>query len=358
MADPDDMLSLRARCTRSINGHGQFTAGALLQQIPPDTELDVYGRGGVVGELEAEVAAVLGKPAALFVPSGTMAQQAVLRVHADRRARRTVAFHPECHLDSYEGRGYERLHRLAGRPVGERTRLITLDDLTAVAEPLAALLLELPQRDLGGEQPTWDDLVAQTTWARESGAAVHLDGARLWESAAGYGVPPAAVAALFDSVYVSFYKGLGGITGCAVAGEADVVAELAEWRHRHGGQLFAMWPYAASALTVLRRRLPLMASYLSQARAIAAALTEIPGVTVLPDPPQTPMMQLLLRAPGDAILAKARVLAADQKLWTWRMTIATGDPAVQRVELNVGDATCALTTTDIRDAVTFLVSPE
>ena len=245
----DEMLDLRKRCTRSVSGHGQFTGAQFLRAIPADTELDVYGGGGVVTELETEVAGILGKPAAVFLPSGTMAQQAVLRVHADRRGRRTVVFHPECHVDNHEGGGYQRLHGLVGRPIGERTRLLTVADLAAVAEPVAALLIELPQRDLGGAQPPFDDLRTLVDAARDRGAAVHLDGARLWESAAGYDVAPAEVAALFDSVYVSFYKGLGGLSGCALAGEADVVAEVTEWRQRHGGTLFAMWPYAASALT-------------------------------------------------------------------------------------------------------------
>ena len=73
-----------------------------------------------MAELEAEVAALLGKPAAVFVPSGTMAQQAVLRVHADRRQRRTIVFHPMCHLDRHESQGYQRLHGLTGRPAGFR----------------------------------------------------------------------------------------------------------------------------------------------------------------------------------------------------------------------------------------------
>src|SRR5512142_3160657 len=77
--------------------------------------------------------------------------------------------------------------------------------LTSIAEPPGTLLIELPQRDLGGQQPERDDLRAQTEWARERGAAVHLDGARLFESATGYGRPLAEIAALFDTVYVSFY---------------------------------------------------------------------------------------------------------------------------------------------------------
>lgn len=347
----DDMLRLRALCTRSISGHGQFTVAERLASIPADTEPDYYGDGGVVTQLERHVAELLGKPAALFLPSGTMAQQAVLRVHADRRGRRTVVFHPACHLDQHEDRGYERLHSLAGRPVGAPTRLLTLDDVTAVAEPVAALVLELPQRDLGGRQPSWPDLVAQVDWARSRGAAAHLDGARLWESAAGYGVPPAQIATLFDTVYVSFYKGLGGIGGCAVAGETDVIAELAEWRHRHGGTLFALWPFAASALSSLNQRLPLMPGYLAHARAIAQELSGLPGVTVLPDPPQTPMMHLLLTASPESLLAGARRVAAEELLWTWRMFTATDDPARQIVELVVGDATCKLTPVEVRDAV-------
>jgi threonine aldolase len=354
--DVDDMLELRKRCTRSVSGHGLFTAAQHLRAIPEDTELDVYGEGGVVPELETEVAGILGKPSAVFLPSGTMAQQAVLRVHADRRNRRTVVFHPECHVDTHEGRGYERLHGLVGRPIGESTRLLSVADLACVAEPVAALLIELPQRDLGGQQPGFDELRALVDAARDRGAAVHLDGARLWESAAGYGVAPAEIAALFDSVYVSFYKGLGGLSGCALAGETDVVAEVAEWRGRHGGTLFAMWPYAAAALTGLRQRLPRMPLYLEHARAIAAALADVKGVTVLPDPPQTPMMHLLLAAPEDAIVAAARTLAVEQSVWTWRKTSATGDPGVQRVELSVGDATCAMTANEIRDAVAFLVA--
>lgn len=351
----DEMLALRSRCTRSIIGHGEYTAAQRLSSIPTDTEPDYYGEGGVVTELEQEVAGLLGKPAALFLPSGTMAQQAVLRVHADRLGRRTLVFHPTCHLDQYEGRSYERLHGLIGCPVGTPNRLMTLDDVTAVAEPVAALVLELPQRELGGSQPSWPDLVALVGWARSRGAAVHLDGARLWESAAGYGVPPAQIVALFDTAYVSFYKGLGGISGCAVVGEADVIAELAEWRRRHGGTLFALWPYAASALSSLRRRLPLMPQYLAHAQAIAAELATLPGVTVLPNPPQTPMMHLLLTISNETLLAGARRLATEQLLWTWRASRPSNDPGRQLVELVVGDATGKLTAIEIRDAVADLM---
>jgi threonine aldolase len=349
----DDLTALRQSCDRALAGHGPQTAADLLATVPPDTAVDRYGAGGVVAELEAEVAGLLGQAAAVYLPSGTMAQQAVLRVHAARRARQTVVFHPQCHLEVHEGRALERLQGLQGRPAGHRDRLLALADLEAVAEPPAALLLELPQRDLGGQLPAWEDLVAQTAWARDRGAAVHLDGARLWEAAAGYGRPPAEVAALFDTTYVSFYKGIGALAGCCLGGPEDVVAEVREWRSRMGGTLFGMWPGAASALTCLRRRLPLFGGYLERAREIAAAVHDLPGVTVVPDPPQTPMLHLLLRTTPERFTAAVRSLA-EQGLWTWERAMPTGDPAVQRVEFSIGDATTALSVAEIRDAVAAL----
>jgi threonine aldolase len=348
-SDDDELDALRASCTRFLSGHGPQDAARLLATIPTETELDRYGEGGVVATLEAEVAGLLGKPAAVFVPSGTMAQQCVLRVHADRRGRRTVGFHPACHVDRHEGRGYERLHALVGRPIGDQNRLLTLDDLETVAEPLAALVLELPQRDLGGQQPPWEDLAAQAGWAQRSGTALHLDGARLWESAAGYGKPPREVAALFDTVYVSFYKAVGALPGCCVAGPAEVIAEVREWRRRMGGTLFGLWPSAASARTCLAQRLPRMRAYTEHAVAIAAALAGLDGVRVVPDPPQVPMMHVLLQTSKEAYAAAARKLAAERGIWAGRpQPSVTADPRMLRLELSVGDATCALEPAEIR----------
>ncbi len=352
VSDPD-LEALRPSCDRALSGHGPVRAADLLATVPPDTAVDRYGAGGVVTELEDEVAALLDKPAAVYLPSGTMAQQAALRVHAGRTLRRTVVAHPECHLFRHEGGALERLHGLVPRPVGDRNRLLVRADLDAVAEPPVALVVELPQRDLGGQLPPWDDVVAQAAWAHDVHSVAHLDGARLWEATAGYDSTPAELAAPFDTVYVSFYKGLGALAGCCLAGPADAVAEVREWRHRLGGALFGLWPGAASALTCLRRRLPLMPAYLERARDLADALRDLPGVRVVPDPPQTPMLHLLLTTTPEAFRAAARS-CAEEGLWTWADTTPTGDPAVQRVELSVGDATMALTVGEVRDALVRL----
>ncbi|MDQ1585752.1 MAG: hypothetical protein QOH80_1117, partial [Actinomycetota bacterium] len=288
---------------------------AILQEtVPADAESDRYGDGGVVTELEQETAALLGKPAALFFPSGTMAQQVVLRIWAGRTGVRTVACHPTAHIELHEERGYAHLHGLVVRAVGSSQAPFGLSDLEDIHEPLGALLLELPQREIGGWLPEWEDLQAQTTWARERGVPVHLDGARLWESLPYYGRTPAEVAALFDTVYVSFYKGLGGIAGAALAGPEDVIAEAAVWRRRHGGTLPALWPYAAAGLRGLRERLPAMAEHLERAREIAALVRDLPGVEVVVDPPQTPLMHLRLRNDADGI-ARAALALAKERGW-------------------------------------------
>ena len=167
----------------------KVVAGGHPREATGGEDADVYGRGGAAERLEARVASLLGKEAAVWMPSGTMAQQIALRVHADRRGSRTVAFHPHCHLDVHEERGYEHLHGLRAKLLGDRNRLIEAADLEAVHEPVAAVLLELPQRDLGGRLPGWEELVTLCHKVRELGAALHLDGARLWQCGPFYGRP-------------------------------------------------------------------------------------------------------------------------------------------------------------------------
>jgi threonine aldolase len=329
---------------------------AELASVQPD-ELgeDWYGDGGVVPVLEEEVRELLGKDAAVFMPSGTMAQQIALRIHAERTGRHVVAFHPTSHLELHEDKAYQRLHGLVGRTVGSARELITLKDLEGIDEPLAALLIELPQREIGGRLPAWKDLVAQVKHARSRGTAVHLDGARLWESAPFYGRPLVEIAALFDSVYVSFYKGLGGLSGSVLLGDADLIREARAWRHRHGGTLFRLWPYAASALAGLRLRLERMPAYAAHAREIAAELSTIEGVEVVPDPPQTPMMHVHLRTTAAAAIAGIRRLATEDRIWTWGGTTSTDTPRIRRVELTVGDATLGFSPPEVARIVRALL---
>ena len=355
-----ELEKVATTCTRFLVGDGPRRASSLLATIPDDAEIDYYGVGGAVAALEAKVASLLGKEAALFLPTGTMAQQSVLRVHADRRGCASIAFHPTCHLDGWaEERGYQGLHGLFGIPVGPREAPLTRAALDGVHQPLGALLVELPQRALGGTLPTWAELTSQVRWARDRGAAVHLDGARLWEAAPFYATTANKtmrdVARLFDTIYVSFYKGLGGLGGCCVAGDRDVIDELSVWRTRHGGRVFMMWPYAASALTVLDARLPRMARYARHAKAIGRALRAVEGVEVLPDPPQSAMLHVRLSTTETGLRAAALRVARAEKVWTFARPFVSEGPTLQRCELSVGDATLELSAPEVAELVGRLV---
>src|SRR5919201_463039 len=295
MPDPSDTArdEIFSHCECFLFGHGRQSPRSALAQLSEEAgevEPDRYGEGPLISDFEREIATLLGKEAAVFLPGGTMAQQIALRIWADNRHTPRVAFHPTCHLELHEQEGYQLLHGLHAQLVGERTRLLTLEDLCATPGPLAALLLELPQREIGGQLPVWPDLEAQIAWARERDIAVHMDGAPLWESGPFYQRSYADIAGLFDSVYVSFYKGIGAIAGAALAGPAGFIAEARIWQRRHGGNLVQLYPFVLSARASLRRRLDKFGGYCQRAQAVPRVLTAIPGVSVKPDPPQTNMM--------------------------------------------------------------------
>ena len=348
---PEELRELHERCSRFLAGVGRRDAESLLATIPVDSQIDVYGSGGVVAQLEDDVARRLGKEAALFMISGTMAQQAVLRIHADRRGRRSIVFHPKCHLDVREERAYERLHHLVAVTCGPSGMPLTSQQLQTVADPIAAVLIELPQRDLGGTLPHWDELVSQVQWARDHGAATHMDGARLWEAAPYYESTASKsitdVAGLFDSVYVSFYKGLGAIAGCCVASDRETIEELKLWRVRHGGRAYGLWPYAASALSALQLRGDRFGAYYQRAQQIARALRRIDGVEVLPYPVQSPMMHVRVSGPCDAVTSRMFDIARREGIWMFGGAYEVEGPNLQRFEFNVGDATMDFTTKEI-----------
>jgi len=239
------------------------------------------------------------------------------------------------------------LHGLIGRLVGNPHQVITLDDLKGIHEPLAALLLELPLREIGGQLSAWDELEAQSAWARDHNIAMHMDGARLWESAPYYGRSYAEIAALFDSVYVSFYKGIGGIAGAALAGPADFIAEARVWQRRHGGNLVQLYPYVIAAGEGLRQRLPKFAQYHERALRIAEALSAVPGVVVKPNPPQTNMMHVYLRGDLDRLKVAALDIAREEKVALFSWLGPTDLPDMWMFELSVGDAAEALTDEEI-----------
>jgi threonine aldolase len=343
-----DRNAIRRRCTRAISHtpparrapHDILARLAAL--ATEDLDPDTYGEGEIVASFEREIAALLGKEAAVYMPSGTMAQPIALRVWSERHRCATIAFHPRCHLELYEEKGYQRLHGLHARLVGDSNALMTLADLERIAEPIAALLLELPQREIGGLLPAWEELSSIVVWARARGAAIHLDGARLWESQPFYSRPLAEIAGLFDSVYVSMYKTLGGLAGCVLAGPADFIREARVWQRRQGGTLPALWPYVLAARAGFEERLPRIPLYVAKARSLAPRLAAVPGIEVHPGVPPTNMFHLHLHADRARLDDAALDVAEATGVWMLGRSQGTESPLRQQVEIACGDATLEL----------------
>ncbi|KOX24538.1 threonine aldolase [Saccharothrix sp. NRRL B-16348] len=318
----------------------------LLDRVPPGLRLDEPAK-----QLEQRIADLLGKPAALFFPTGTMAQQTAMRVHAERTGRRTFAAHPQCHLVIWEDEGYSAVHGLRHLAVGDREDLITLDDLAGVREPIAALLLELPQREIGGLLPAWDDLVAQTKWARDGGAAAHMDGARLWEAQTYYDRPFAEIADLFDTVYVSLYKGLEGVRGAVLAGDQATIDAASVWRRRLGGATPDSWPAAVTALMGLDEVLPRMAEFRDHAVAVAAAINADGYATTRPRVPQTPLFHVHIPAPKDAVAAAAKRILAESGVELPQRPKSSPDPTRCSIELTIGVVSLDFTPQEVADLI-------
>ncbi|KAB1910994.1 low specificity L-threonine aldolase [Micromonospora sp. AMSO31t] len=300
---------------------------ALGTAVPDDLLPDFYGEGGAVEQLERRVAELLGVEAAAFFPTGTMAQQVAMRYGAELTGRDAVGLHPLSHPLVHERDAYAVLGGLRAVRTTAAPRNPTAEEVAALDEPVGTLFLELPLRDAGFVLPAWDELVAVVGAARERGARVHLDGARLWESTVHLGHAAAEVAALADSTYVSFYKSLGGHSGAALAGDAELVRYARAWRHRYGGTLFQQWPAALAALAGLEGELPRLAGYLAHAKVVAEALATLPGARVHPAPPHTHQFRLWLPHPAEALDAANLALAEEEKAWFaggWRDTEVPG----------------------------------
>jgi threonine aldolase len=252
--------------------------------------------------------------------------------------------HDTCHLERDEHKAYEALHGLTSVLVGDPHRLIALSDLEALAEPIGALLLELPQRRIGGQLPRWEELAALSGWAKARGVALHLDGARLWECQPFYARSYREIAAPFDTVYVSFYKLLGAIAGAALAGPADLIAEARIWQRRHGGNLVHLYPYVLSAKAGLAERLGKIGLYCEKARSLAAALGQIPGVSLLPDPPHTNAMKVYLRGERGRLTEEAAAIERQCDIRLFDALFPAEVPGYTWFELTVGDATLEVPT--------------
>ena len=248
---------------------------------------DDYARGGVVGELEARMAALLGKEAAVFLPTGTLANHLALRLLARNGNR--VLVQRESHLYNDEGDCAQQLSGLALVPLAAGRATFTLAEAAAeiagppdarVAIPVGAISIESPVRRAAGEAFDFAEMRRIAAFARERGIGLHLDGARLLIEAVYTGVAPADYAALFDTVYVSLYKYLNAAAGAILVGPRALLDGLFHQRRMFGGGLPQAWPYAAVALYYLDGFADRFAAAAAASEALFGAFAEHPRGSV------------------------------------------------------------------------------
>ena len=348
-----DQERLRRHCTLHVPGHAAMAPGEELIRIGEWCRIngwhaDRYGEGELIEAFEAKVASVLGKAAAAFMPSGTMAQLIALRIWCERAGHFHVAMHPTSHLELHEERAYARLHRLQVTLLGPRERPTEARDLAACPERLSALLVELPAREIGGRLPSWNGLDELSITARQREIKLHMDGARLWEAREFYAPKTLAdIGALFDSVYVSFYKGIGALAGAMLLGPQDFIAEARVWRRRQGGTLVQLHPFVASAAMRFDSQLAKMPAYHARALALGQALAAIDGLIIDPQPPQVNLFHLHLPAPANAVAEARDQLAALEGAWLAQRIVEAQVPGWSTIELYVGDNLLGLDDTTV-----------
>ncbi|MET7299149.1 beta-eliminating lyase-related protein [Embleya sp. NPDC005575] len=339
------LLRAMRACDRILSGVRPTTVTERLARlsayardgVDPDEWPDTYGDGGAVARLETRTAELLGTEAALLFPTGTMAQQVALRCHAGATGSNVVGIHPRAHPLTYERDAVSILSGLRPLPLTQGPDQITAEDIRTAGEGFGTLFYELPLRDHGFVLPSWDELIATVQAARDRDAALHLDGARLWESTTYLGRELDEIVDLFDSVYVSYYKGLGASAGAALAGTAELIEEAHAWRHRYGGRPFQTWPMALEALAALDETLPRLSTYVAHAATVAAGLARVPGAIVHPAVPHTQQFQMWLPYPAELLTRVGREYAVEHGVWLAGRWTAPGPPGLSYTEITVAD---------------------
>jgi len=242
---------------------------------------DVWGEDPTVRALEEETAGLLGKEAALYVPSGHMANQ--LGLYVSTRSGEEVWAHEHHHLIGDEQGATAVLARVQPRLFADGTSptdalleswIGNRGDIHR-AEPALVWL----ENTFTGRVVPLAEQARVTGFAHRHGLRAHLDGARLWNAATFLGTPPAAVADGFDTVSVCFSKGLGAPVGSALAGDADTVLRARRGRKMLGAGMRQAGVIAAGALYALRHHRERMAEDHERASALAARITELSGLT-------------------------------------------------------------------------------
>lgn len=286
--------------------------------------------------------------------SGVMAQQIALKIHSENLGScKRFAIHPTSHLELHEHQSYKHVMGLEAVGVGDPTRVLTYSDvvkdlgrtMTHSEVQLATIVIELPQRENGGQLVPWDDLVEIRKWATKRGVRLHCDGTRLWGCRFHYQKSYAEICALFDSVYVSMYKEIGGMCGAMLVGDSLFIQQARVWLRRMGGNLYTALPYAISCENAFRTNLPTFGTSLEKLQRVVSTLTDFLShkgyaIWFVPKVPQTPMVhvylrddQVVLEQARDEVVAKDGIMLFNKLRKVPRELRGQGSQIVQLMEL-------------------------
>jgi threonine aldolase len=271
---------------------------------------DVFGDDPSVNALQERIAGLLGKEAALFVPTGTQSNLCGLMAHCERGDEYIVG--QMAHTYRWEGGGAAVLGSIQPQPLAQQADgSIALADIEAAIKPddahFAKSRLLALENTWGGQVLPLPYIEVATALAHRRGLATHLDGARLFNAVVASGTPVQQIAQHFDSVSVCFSKGLGAPVGSALVGSKDFIARAHRIRKMLGGGMRQAGVLAAAALHALDHHVERLADDHAHARALAEGLQGLPGVTV--QPPQSNILFVDL-APERAAGVVERLRAA------------------------------------------------
>ncbi len=279
--------------------------GPAMRKAMAEAEVgdDVFGEDPTINALQQEVAALVGKEAALFVASGTQANQVALRAHT--QAGDEVVAHPSAHIVRAESAAGAALAGVQFRPVGNPDGTMDPAEIEGVWQsgdnphfaPTRLVCVEDTHNFCGGSVWPPEKLQAVAALARGKGVAVHMDGARLWNAAVAQEVPLATLAACADSVSLCFSKGLGAPAGSAIAGSKPFIARCLRFRKMYGGGMRQAGILAAAARYALQHHVARLAEDHANCRRLADGMARSPHIELPHGPPQTNMVFFRCRHP-------------------------------------------------------------
>ena len=346
---PDNLRKLNQRTPTHKHWLELMAASNYIDEMP-----DCYNNGPLVTLLETRVAKLLGKESALFFHKGVTAQLSALKVAAESKNNQRVILHPQSHIAGDEQNAYQALLGLQGIELGEHFQPFDYAALRKITETVGSLVVELPLRRAGFKLTAWQELLKMQAWAKQKNSHFHMDGARLWESTHYYKKSLAQIADLFDSVYVSFYKGLGGLSGAVLAGSEEFINNCKVWRTRLGGDLYSAFPMLLTALDGLDNKLALIPDWVARAHEIATALNSIDKVTV--DTPHTNGFLVFVEGDTETLNTKLKVLNEKFDMSLIYGFITTAVANIQTAELQVGPGAEEISTSEIVEYFKELVN--